>query len=206
MRADEPVVVLMVASVTSFMAAGMLPARGARRLRIRQDERGAHTFGGGASGAGSAAGLSGPPDGGALGGAVLAALALAMVRASGVLAWLAVPVGGLFSLVMVRVRGDSLAGLPRAAGPDPACGRIRHPDRRRRCLACYPRSTSMSPTLPAARRWALVWLPGSGVTALVPVETARWNSWRRIKRRRGCRPGRTGSRIWGTCRRSAVSR
>lgn len=42
------------------------------------------------------AGLSGPQTAGALG-AVLAALALAMVRPQ-VLAWLAVPVGGLFSL------------------------------------------------------------------------------------------------------------
>ena len=73
------------------------------------------------------AGLSGPQTAGALG-AVLAALALAMVRPQ-VLAWLAVPVGGLFSLVMVRVRGDSLAGLLERRVRILRAGGIRHPDR-----------------------------------------------------------------------------
>lgn len=114
------------------------------------------------------AGLSGPQTAGALG-AVLAALALAMVRPQ-VLAWLAVPVGGLFSLVMVRVRGDSLAGLLERRVRILRAGGIRHPDRAAPLPGVLSALHIVDVADAAGNEVGLVWLPGSGVTALVPVE------------------------------------
>ena len=114
------------------------------------------------------AGLSGPQTAGALT-AVLAAVALALVR-PGVLVWLAVPVGGLFSLVMVRVRGDSLAGLLERRIRMLRAGGIRHLDPAAPLPGVLSALQIVDIADASGNEVGLIWLPGSGVTALVPVE------------------------------------
>lgn len=112
------------------------------------------------------AGLSGPQTAGALG-AVVAALAVALVRPD-VLTWLAVPVGGAFALVMVRVRGESLAGLLARRLRMLRAGAVVRTNREAR----LPGVLSGARLIEDAESpgVGLVWLPGVGVTVLVPVE------------------------------------
>lgn len=114
------------------------------------------------------AGLSGPQTGGALA-AVVASLAVALVRPQ-VLVWIAIPLGAMFAAVVVRVRGESVAGWLERRLRMLRARRVQQHGRDARMPGALSALQVIETQDAAGRDIGLAWLPGAGVTALVPVE------------------------------------
>jgi hypothetical protein len=94
---------------------------------------------------------------------------VALVRPE-VLALLSIPLGAVLALVVVRIRGESLAGLLERRARMLVSRGVLHTDRSALLPGVLGGLRVIEATAASGRDVGLAWLPGTGVTALVPVE------------------------------------
>lgn len=114
------------------------------------------------------AGLSGTQTGGALL-AVMGTLIVALLQPA-VLTWIAFPLCAVFALVLVRVRGESLAGLIDKRVRLRVSGGVRRTSWDAPMPGMLEGLRVIEATDADGRQVGLVWMPGESLTALVPVE------------------------------------
>ena len=114
------------------------------------------------------AGLSGTQTGGALL-AVIGTLIVALLQPA-VLTWIAFPLCAVFALVLVRVRGESLAGLIDKRVRLRVSGGVRRTSWDAPMPGMLEGLRVIEATDADGRQVGLVWMPGESLTALVPVE------------------------------------
>ena len=148
------------------------------------------------------AGLSGTQTGGALL-AVIGTLIVALLQPA-VLTWIAFPLCAVFALVLVRVRGESLAGLIDKRVRLRVSGGVRRTSWDAPMPGMLEGLRVIEATDADGRQVGLVWMPGSRSPRWCPSSHSVPNLSLTRRSRRGCRGGRTGWRTSATRRRSSA--